>query len=129
MLLSYIGKLKLRVPWTRLGEDSAEFLLEDMAVVLELDESSIVDETMPAETKYRLLFQMVEDALDAELQRDRDPQSKEKKDFRGQAILTKILNNLKGQVRRVHFRLESKHEPKPYSFGFFLPELSFHTVN
>jgi hypothetical protein len=128
-----IGKLRVRIPWSRLGSESVSVVMEDIAFLVSprSDWKESGPEVRARQKKRKLL--LAGRGSEEVYNESNTPRKKsdEKRDTFTARLLSKIIDNVQLSLHRLHVRYEdpSVFSGSPFTVGITLSSLEGKTLN
>ena len=126
----HVGTLRITLNWTSLA---AQIELEDVYAVLNTKADVKFDQTRDEKSKLAAKESQLKALEDEDAKAAKENASAQKNQAPGYfaRLMSKIIENLKVTIRRVHIRLDdtSSRSGMPFSVGIFLEELAVHATS
>lgn len=129
-LFSHIGKVSLKVPWTRLSSSSVELIIEDLFLLVRIrPKDEWIDRDFNIlDCKFRILKKFAETVFEKLSTIDIKPAQKSGPPGNIEKLLIKIIDNLQITIKNIHVRIEGETSPR-FAAGFYLAHLKIMTVD
>ena len=129
-LFSHIGRVSLKVPWTRLSSSSVELIIEDLFLLVRIrpKEEWIDRDFNTLDCKFRILKKFAETVFEKLSAIDVKPVQKSGPPGSVEKILIKIIDNLQITIKNIHVRIEGEESPN-FAAGIYLAHLKIMTVD
>lgn len=130
VIFSHIGRISLKVPWTRLSSSSVELTIEDLYLLVRIktkEEWNLIDfNTM--DIKFKILKKFGDTIMEKLAAREVKPVVKTAGPSNMEKLLIKIIDNLQITIKNIHARIECEETPS-FCAGVYLANLKILTVD